>query len=80
MTNKTTLITHDGRFHCDEVCGTAIIKLLGLIPNFNCSNVIRTRNKNVFIDRQDAIILDVGEKHDPEQNFMQILFLMPSLV
>lgn len=55
------LITHDGRFHADEVLATAVLSAL-----FPEAEVVRTRDPELI--RSDApsdLIYDVGGVHDP---------------
>ncbi|KAH9411870.1 hypothetical protein HK407_03g06220 [Ordospora pajunii] len=54
------LVTHNGRFHYDEVLSTAM--LLRMYPN---AEVERTRDKAVF--EQGDIVYDVGGIFDPER-------------
>lgn len=53
------LITHDGKFHLDEVIATAM--LLKIYPD---AEIIRTRNQKVI--RGGDIVYDVGRLFDPE--------------
>ena len=56
------LVTHDGKFHCDEVFAYAVLRLsLGLRPDNH--RLIRTRDPAV-ISAAD-IVWDVGSRHDP---------------
>jgi uncharacterized UPF0160 family protein len=54
------LITHDGKFHLDEVLATAV--LLRIHPQ---AEIIRTRNRKVI--RTGNIVYDVGERYIPEK-------------
>ncbi len=55
------IVTHNAKFHTDDVFGVAA--LLILYPN---AEIIRTREKDV-IEAAD-IVLDVGDVYDPEAN------------
>ncbi|ADM11935.1 uncharacterized protein Eint_071760 [Encephalitozoon intestinalis ATCC 50506] len=55
------LVTHDGKFHLDEVMATAV--LLKIYPD---SEIIRTRNMSVM--RSGDIVYDVGGTFNPETN------------
>jgi uncharacterized UPF0160 family protein len=55
------LITHDGRFHADEVLATAVLTRL-----FPEAEVVRTRNPELVNDPFSwDLIYDVGGVHDP---------------
>jgi uncharacterized UPF0160 family protein len=55
------LITHDGKFHADDVVAGAILRLAGYRAAF-----LRTRDKSIFAAaRPDDIIFDVGLEYDP---------------
>ena len=55
------LITHDGRFHADEVLATAVLSAL-----FPDAEVIRTRDPVLTGSQSpDDLIYDVGGVHDP---------------
>ncbi|CAD25710.1 similarity to HYPOTHETICAL PROTEIN YEY6_yeast [Encephalitozoon cuniculi GB-M1] len=55
------LVTHDGKFHLDEVMATAV--LLKIYPD---SEIVRTRSSAVV--RSGDIVYDVGRSFDPEAN------------
>jgi uncharacterized UPF0160 family protein len=58
-----TVVTHNGRFHADEIIACAIIDLV------KCgSHIVRTRDKEVIKDHgsSGAHIVDVGDKYHPE--------------
>ena len=59
----TTIATHNGKFHADEIFAIATIK----IATKNLVHWIRTRNEKSF-DEADLII-DVGGKYDGERFF-----------
>jgi uncharacterized UPF0160 family protein len=63
MTKKHLVVTHNGKFHADDVFGVATLFML--LGEENCE-VIRTRDKSL-IERGDYV-LDVGEICDPENN------------
>lgn len=52
--------THDGTFHCDEVLGCSMLKLLS--PQ---ATVIRSRNEDIL--KTCDIVIDVGGKYDAEK-------------
>lgn len=52
--------THDGTFHCDEVLGCSMLKLLS--PQ---ASIIRSRDEKVL--KTCDIVIDVGGKYDPEK-------------
>lgn len=58
--NMYTVVTHDGRFHADDVFGVAVLQL-----HFGESElkIIRTRTQEL-IETAD-IVLDVGGEYDP---------------
>jgi len=57
--NNTTVVTHNGNFHADDVFSVAALKII--MPIFN---LIRTRDIEV-ISKAD-IVIDVGNKYDPD--------------
>lgn len=62
-----TLVTHSGKFHCDEVFGYAVLCLaLGLKNPGEDHVLIRTRKPEV-IESAD-IVWDVGSLFDPDTN------------
>uniref|UniRef100_A0A0A9X3A9 UPF0160 protein MYG1, mitochondrial n=1 Tax=Lygus hesperus TaxID=30085 RepID=A0A0A9X3A9_LYGHE len=60
MKTLETIGTHDGTFHCDEVLGCAMLKLL--FPN---AKIVRSRKEEV-LDKCD-IVIDVGGVYDLEK-------------
>lgn len=61
--NPTTICTHNGRFHCDEVMATAMLKYL----YGNGLSVVRTRDDKVIKKHQEdptSIVIDVGHVYD----------------
>lgn len=56
------LITHDGRFHADEVLSSVVLR--GLYPH---AEIIRTRDAGIITPGFSKIVYDVGGLHDPEQ-------------
>lgn len=56
-----TVVTHNSRFHADEVFGCAMLLLL-----YPDAQIIRTRDKDIIA--KGDIVLDVGEIYDPETN------------
>jgi uncharacterized UPF0160 family protein len=64
---RPSLLTHDGRFHCDEVFAYAVLRLaLGLQEPGRDHDLIRTR-KPALIGSAD-IVWDVGSLFDPASN------------
>jgi uncharacterized UPF0160 family protein len=57
------VVTHSGRFHCDEVLGCVLVKYLRDKP----VSVLRTRNKDV-IQKFKGITIDVGGRYDPDND------------
>lgn len=57
-----TVVTHDGKFHADDVCAVAVLSLAldGQIE------IIRTRNQEL-IDKSDYVV-DIGGAFDPDVN------------
>ena len=58
-----TIVTHNGRFHTDEVFATALLRLI-----FDVAEIKRTRNTDVLEDARNSsntIIIDVGKIYDP---------------
>ena len=55
--------THDGSFHCDEALA---ISLLTLLPEYQQSVIVRTRNPDVL--SQCNTVVDVGAVYDPTTN------------
>lgn len=58
----TTLVTHNGPFHADDVMATAIIRLLAQREHGEIIEVVRTRDPGL-IDQAD-IVVDVGGVYD----------------
>lgn len=56
-----TIVTHNARFHSDEVFGCAVLLLI-----YPEAKIIRTRDRNI-INGAD-IALDVGDEYDPLKN------------
>ena len=58
------VITHNGRFHADEVFAIAMVALLlGRVPE-----VVRTRNMDVINNKkEDDLVIDVGGMYDPKR-------------
>jgi uncharacterized UPF0160 family protein len=55
-----TVVTHNGKFHSDEIFGVAVLQLVYGIEHLE---IIRTRDQ-IQIDKAD-IVLDVGGVYDP---------------
>jgi len=60
MTKITTIATHNGKFHNDEVCAIALLHL-GDIGEYK---IVRTRDADAIADAD--YVVDVGGIHDPE--------------
>lgn len=58
----TELVTHDGRFHADDVLSASILK--GLYPD---AKIFRTREKSFITPAPQRIIFDVGGEYSPGQ-------------
>lgn len=57
------IVTHNDRFHADDVCAMATLKIL---LGDAITEVVRTRNQDII---QNAdIVFDVGHVYDPEKN------------
>jgi len=61
MTQPLCLITHSGRFHCDEVTASAL--MIYCYPHLQ-TNIIRTRNMDIINNTDDSIVIDVGMVYD----------------
>jgi uncharacterized UPF0160 family protein len=57
----TTLVTHDGIFHADDIFATAVLKKV-----FGEVRIVRTRRAPT--SKSKIIIYDVGLEYDPEQD------------
>lgn len=58
------VVTHGGRFHADDVCAVAFLRILGAIDD--STQLIRTLEEDP-IAKAD-IVLDVGRVYDPANN------------
>lgn len=60
------IITHDGRFHTDEIMACAMLNYL-----YGIKDLIRTRDKNVINDKfnDGYLIIDVGGEYDGKKKF-----------
>ncbi len=56
-----TIVTHDGRFHGDEVIAYSILNVI--YPGYK---LIRTRNEKIIND--GTIVIDVGKIYSPDDN------------
>lgn len=56
----TEIVTHDGKFHADDVMAVAILR--PLLPS---ARVVRTRRSDFVSPAPHRIIVDVGYKYDP---------------
>ncbi len=57
------LVTHNDRFHADDVFATAALKLL---LGDKITEIVRTRDEEVF--KTADIVYDVGGEYNPEEN------------
>lgn len=62
------IVTHDGRFHADEILACVLLKFL---PEFKDSDIQRSRDQKI-IDAGDVVV-DVGGVYDPER-YVQYVF------
>jgi uncharacterized UPF0160 family protein len=61
------LVTHSGRFHCDEVFAYAVLRLaLGLRQRGQDHTLLRTRDPRLI--ESGTIVWDVGTRFDPAHN------------
>lgn len=60
----TTLATHNGSFHADDVMACAIIRLLSERVHSETVKIVRTRDPEVIANAD--IVVDVGGVYDPE--------------
>lgn len=58
-----SIITHNGKFHTDDVFACAILKYI-----FDDINIIRTRDESIIND-SDSYIIDVGGEYDGVKKF-----------
>lgn len=63
LQNKTNLLigTHDGVFHCDEILGCFLLKIL-----FPEASIKRSRNAEIL--KTCDIVIDVGGEYDPQKH------------
>ncbi len=57
------IVTHDGKFHADEVGSYTILRQI-----FNNVELIRTRDRRYMVPNDNRIVIDVGRVYDPEKN------------
>ena len=62
---KLKLVTHNNRFHADDVFATATI-LIALNKKINDVEIIRTRDKKLI--ESGDFVYDVGLVYDPDKN------------
>jgi uncharacterized UPF0160 family protein len=55
LLNQKFIVTHDGRFHCDDVCAVGFLLLL---PEYKNCIIVRTRNEDII--KKGDIVVDVG--------------------
>lgn len=56
-----TVVTHDGKFHSDEIFGVAVLQL-----RFGEENLKIVRTRQMELIQKADIVLDVGGEYDPE--------------
>lgn len=56
------IVTHDGKFHADDVMAVAILR--PLLPS---AKVIRTRRSELVAPKPNRIVIDVGYRYEPER-------------
>lgn len=56
------IVTHNGKFHCDEIVSVAMLKII-----FPEASVIRSREEDKISVKEGRILVDVGKKYDPEK-------------
>jgi uncharacterized UPF0160 family protein/uncharacterized membrane protein YdjX (TVP38/TMEM64 family) len=61
MSKKITIATHSGRFHPDDVCAVATLKLL--LGEHVDVDIVRTRDADVI--KSADYVVDVGGEYDP---------------
>jgi uncharacterized UPF0160 family protein len=57
------IVTHNDRFHADDVCATAVLKIKF---GDQITHIIRTRDEDII--RSADIVFDVGHVYDPDIN------------
>lgn len=60
LENISEIVTHDGVFHADEVFACA------LMQSITYAMILRTRKKELIIPQPDRVLIDVGDKYNPE--------------
>lgn len=55
-----TVVTHDGKFHSDDIFGVAVLQL-----RFGIENISLTRTREASLIEKADIVLDVGGVYDP---------------
>lgn len=59
---KTTVATHSGGYHCDEVLAIALLDMGGVVKDYT---IVRTRDEGIIFGVD--IIVDVGGVYDPSR-------------
>jgi uncharacterized UPF0160 family protein len=62
MKDRMKVVTHDDRFHADDIFGVATLQL---VFGVDALEIIRTRDKKLIAAAD--IVLDVGGEYDPER-------------
>ncbi len=62
---KTTIITHNGGFHADDVFAVAVVKMWLAQQKKKRIKVIRTRNSEIIA--KGDFVVDVGGEYNPEK-------------
>lgn len=62
LPKQTGIVTHSGRFHCDEVFASAILKIVGRWSG-DPSTLVRTRNMEIIdsFSKSGFYVVDVGQ-------------------
>ena len=59
LASITSIYTHNGTFHCDELLALALLRIAGCD-----APIVRTRNVSAVLDNDTAIFIDLGMKCD----------------
>ena len=62
-TRSMILVTHNDRFHADDVCSLAVLRI---VFGDNIKQVIRTRDEEII--KSADVVFDVGHIYDPDTN------------
>jgi uncharacterized UPF0160 family protein len=64
LKSKLTVVTHNGRFHTDDVFAVAVLELV--FEKSHNIEIIRTRDEKII--KTADIVVDVGGEYNPEKN------------